>query len=301
MNHPANIDPNRIPDDLLAELYPEDPPPTVRARLLRRVGQAATASRIAAAHGVGAAGVLFDVLPNVHWNGEPIATHRPVVIVGGYGSRPEFYRLLARSYREAGIGSVHIVPLIENAYSDIRENILRLENIIDGLGCDVDIVGHSEGGLIARGFVKFRNAADRVPHVVTICSPNQGLTFDRLDPVRLVKSPVARRASQVARQRLAPLIELLSSVALQQMLAGSEFMRELNATPATPEPTQWLSISSRHDGVVPFATMDLPDAANVTNVTMETTWRNGNHAAIATTNEEAFRTTLSFLSHGRDQ
>jgi triacylglycerol esterase/lipase EstA (alpha/beta hydrolase family) len=191
---------------------------------------------------------------------------------------------------------VHIVPLINNAYADIHENITRLEHIVDGLGCKVDIVGHSEGGLIARAYVKFRDAAENVPHVVTIGTPNQGLTFDRYDPSRLIRNEIARRATGIARKRMAPLVEQLSSAALNQMLAGSDFMTELNARPATPGPTKWLSMGSPHDLIVPYDTTALPSARNVEHRKLSTGWVNGSHAGIATTNVEAFRATLHFLS-----
>lgn len=267
----------------------------LRARAVRRASRLAAAGRIATARAVSAAGALYDVLPPLQWAGEPFQQERPLVIVGGYASSPGFYRLLARSYEAAGATTVHVLPLIDNAYADLRENIRRLRHYVEGLECEIDIVGHSEGGLIARGYCKFDGGTERVRHLVTLGTPNDGISFDRLDPARFVPHDTVRRASELARAAIAPLVEELSSVALGQMRVGSPFMRELNADPATPGPTQYLAVASRHDGVIPFESAALRDAPNVANVTLEDGWLLGNHAAIATTSHRAFEVTLDFL------
>ncbi len=272
-----------------------DDQPT-RSRFVRSVDTAAALGRWAAVRGVEQFARGLSTRPPLRSGRLPRATGRPLIIVGGYGSSPELYQLFARSFATAGIDAVHVVPLIENAFSDIHQNAELVSHYISGLGSDVDIVAHSEGGLISRAYLKFHGGTQRVRHLVTIGTPHRGLppTFRTL-PAGAEEA--VRRAREVAHRHLGSLWEQVASTAIRQMLEGSEFMTALNDTPATPGPTTYCAIASRHDGIIPFAAASLPDADNVANVTINEGWARGNHAAITTTNGTVFRAALQFLHH----
>lgn len=229
-----------------------------------------------------------------HWDGPSVDHDRALVIVGGYAGSVDFYDLLRRSYEAAGIRRVAVMPPVDHAFADIRVSAERLATMVELLGGEVDIVGHSEGGLVARWFVKMLDKRSVARHVVTLGTPNRGLPVRAQDYPRLERFTAARRlhslADTVAHRTVIP----IASVALRQMLRGSDFMEELGTTVPHGN-THYLALRSRWDGVVPFSAADLPEADNVANVSLRAGARHGNHAAIASTSLEAFKASLSMI------
>lgn len=228
------------------------------------------------------------------WHGPPVRHDRALVIVGGYAGSPDFYTFLRRSYEDAGIRRVAVMPPVDNAFADIRASAERLAVTVQLLGGEVDIVGHSEGGLMARWFVSQLGGDEHVRHVVTLGTPNRGLPVRIEDYPWLERFSTARRAHKaidaVANRTVIP----IASVALRQMLRGSEFMETLG-TDVPAGPTRYLAVRSRWDGVVPYGSADLPSADNVANVSLTSGPRLGNHAAIASTSDEAFQASMAFV------
>lgn len=228
------------------------------------------------------------------WHGPRPAHDRALVIVGGYAGSIDFYDLLRRSYEAAGIRRVAVMPPVENAFADIRASAERLATMVRLLGGEVDIVGHSEGGLMARWFVKELDGGDVVRHVVTLGTPNRGLPVRIEDYPWLERFSTARRVHQVADAIAHRTVVPMASVALRQMLRGSEFMETLG-TSVPPGRTEYLAVRSKWDGVVPYGSADLPPADNVANVSLRCGPRLGNHAAVASTSPEAFSAGMSFV------
>jgi pimeloyl-ACP methyl ester carboxylesterase len=232
--------------------------------------------------------------PIVPWDGPRVTHDRALVIVGGFAGSIDFYGLLRRSYEGAGFRRVAVMPPVDYAFADIRESAERLATIVSLLGGEVDIVGHSEGGLMARWFVKELDGADVVRHVVTLGTPNRGLPVRIEDYPWLERYSSARRVHKVvdavARQTVLP----MASVALRQMLRGSEFMETLGSEVPAGR-TQYMAIRSKWDLVVPFGSADLPPAENVANVSLRGGARLSNHAAIASTSPEAFRAAMTLV------
>lgn len=232
--------------------------------------------------------------PIHRWEGPKLTHDRALVIVGGFAGSIDFYNLLRRSYEGAGFRRVAVMPPVENAFADIRTSAERLETIVRLLGGEVDIIGHSEGGLMARWFVKELGGADVVRHVVTLGTPNRGLPVRIEDYPWLERFSTARRVHKVIDTVAHRTVIPMASVALRQMLRGSEFMDTLGVE--VPEGrTRYLAIRSKWDGVVPYGSADLPDAPNVANVSLRSGPRLGNHAAIASTSPEAFTASMSFV------
>jgi len=228
------------------------------------------------------------------WHGGHVEHDRALVIVGGFAGSMDFYTLLRRSYEGAGIRRVAVMPPVDNAFADIRESAERLATMVHLLGGEVDIVGHSEGGLMARWFVKELGGDQVVRHVVTLGTPNRGLPVRIEDYPWLERSSAARRLHAVVDTVANRTVMPMASVALRQMLRGSEFMETLGATVPDGD-TQYLAIRSRWDGVVPYGSADLPPAPNVANVSLRAGARLSNHAAIASTSAEAFEAAMTFV------
>lgn len=280
----------------------------------------------------------------VPYEGEPIDTGRPLIFVGGYASSNGLYNMIARTYEAAGVLEVHIFPLGDHAFGDIRENAKRLATFVQRVGGDrsVDIVAHSAGGLIARTYLQLLGGTARVAHLVTIGTPHYGVAAIGAAGIALplpsdvapIVQPLVQKALPLASgavlrgtamarrmtrphpvaragvEKALPMVTQLAaagvatvrsgldagaSPALKQMLQTSPFMRELNASDLAPGPTQYLSIASKNDGVVPLAHAHLPIADNVANVTLTDSRVTGNHVGIVSVNSAALHATLEFL------
>jgi triacylglycerol lipase len=95
-------------------------------------------------------------------------------------------------------------------------------------GCErIDLVGHSEGGLIGRYYVQKLDGARRVRHLVTLATPHRGT-------------------------RWAYSGHLVSHVlpSLRQMVPGSPLLRDL-ADESFPASVRLTSISSQRDSICP--------------------------------------------------
>lgn len=232
--------------------------------------------------------------PPHRWTGAAVTHDRAVVVVGGYAGSAEFYSLLRRSYEASGIRRVAVMPPVEYAFGDIRRSAERLAMLVRLLGGEVDLVCHSEGGLMARWYVEQLDGADRVRHIVTLGTPNRGLPVRIEDYPVLERSAAARRVHKLADTVANRTVLPMTSMALRQMLRGSEFMETLGyQVPAGR--TEYLAIRSKWDLVVPHSAADLPPGPNVANVDLRSGPRYGNHAAIASTSREAFDASMTFV------
>jgi triacylglycerol esterase/lipase EstA (alpha/beta hydrolase family) len=122
----------------------------------------------------------------------------------------------------------------------------------------VDLVGHSQGGMMPRYYINFLGGAARVATFVALAPSNYGTTLDGL--------------TQLGRQLsiIMPINGALSTVctACVQQEEGSAFLKTLNASP-TVAGVNYTVIESVDDEVVtPYTNAFLPAAANVTNITV---------------------------------
>jgi triacylglycerol esterase/lipase EstA (alpha/beta hydrolase family) len=122
----------------------------------------------------------------------------------------------------------------------------------------VDLVGHSQGGMMPRYYINFLGGAARVATFVALAPSNYGTTLDGL--------------TQLGRQLsiIIPINGALSMVctACVQQEEGSAFLKTLNATPTVPG-VNYTVIESWDDEVVtPYTNAFLPAAPNVTNITV---------------------------------
>ncbi|HTZ24907.1 MAG TPA: alpha/beta fold hydrolase [Streptosporangiaceae bacterium] len=123
----------------------------------------------------------------------------------------------------------------------------------------VDLVGHSQGGMMPRYYISFLGGASKVDKLVALAPSNYGTTLDGLtvlgDTLGL----------------LAPVNSVLSTTceACVEQEMGSSFLATLNADP-TVSSVSYTVIESRDDEVVtPYTNAFLPAGPNVTNVTLQ--------------------------------
>jgi triacylglycerol lipase len=114
----------------------------------------------------------------------------------------------------------------------------------------VSIVGHSEGGMMPRYYIRFLGGAAKVRDLIGLSPSNHGTE----NPLILEGAAMGCRACA------------------QQEAIGSPFLNRLNAGAATPGPVDYTVIQTMYDEVViPYTSAFLHGpAARVTNVTLQT-------------------------------
>ena len=123
----------------------------------------------------------------------------------------------------------------------------------------VDIVGHSQGGMMPRYYINFLGGASKVDKLVALAPSNYGTTLDGLT------------ALGQALGLLAPINSLLSTTceACVQQEVGSSFLATLNADPTVPS-VSYTVIETKDDEVVtPYTNAFLPAGSNVTDITLQ--------------------------------
>ncbi|MFD6639061.1 lipase family alpha/beta hydrolase [Micromonospora chalcea] len=163
------------------------------------------------------------------------ATADPVIVVGGLSGISIAYEPLAARLRADGY-RVSIYQLPNLGLGDIRESARALSSYVDRVraatgAARVDLVGHSEGGLVSRWYVKYLGGAATVDQYVSLGSPQYGTYV----------------ANLVAFLGLG---SCAGVIACQQMTIGSSFLADLNAGDDTPGPVRWATVRTWQDELV---------------------------------------------------
>ena len=123
----------------------------------------------------------------------------------------------------------------------------------------VDLVGHSQGGMMPRYYINFLGGAGKVNDFVALAPSNHGTTFDNLTNLANLLG--------VAGEINGSLGSVCAACVEQEQ--GSAFLANLNAAP-TVSGVRYTVIESVDDEVVtPYTSAFLPAAANVTNITVQ--------------------------------
>jgi len=160
---------------------------------------------------------------------------RPVVLLHGFASTPHMLALVARHVR------VHLKrpllrPNLGLGFGDLARAAERVHAAIAASSArEVDVVGHSLGGVVATYLLKRLDRGRRVRRVVTLGAPHMG-------------APLAW---------LGMAATLGLSTAMSQLRPGSAFLAELSAAPV-PAGSELFALAGEADAVVPerFAGLD---------------------------------------------
>lgn len=231
------------------------------------------------------------------WKAKPNKEHpRPVVLVHGtFGNALDYWVLTAPMLAAAGFtvfrldyGAIAGVPFlhgldsIENSANQLAEFV---DKVLDSTGAEkVDIVGHSQGGMMPRFYLKFLDGASKVNSLVSLAPSNHGMP--ELGMVKLAKQFAG--AEQ--------LISVTMPPACADQTAGSPLMTKLNADGDTVPGVKYLVIASSHDEVVAPYTSAFLKGSRVKNVTLQDLYPLdiSNHGAMAA-HPLAFREVIKYL------
>jgi triacylglycerol esterase/lipase EstA (alpha/beta hydrolase family) len=205
-----------------------------------------------------------------NWSCKPTAAHpRPVILVHGtFADMSDSWQALspllfdhgycvfALNYGSfAGSGALGIY-----ATGPIEDSAAQLEAFVNrvlaatGAG-QVDIVGHSQGGMMPRYYLKFFGGAAKVHTLVGLAPSNHGTT---LDGIFTLESHFPGANATEA-----------DCPACAEQEAGSPFITKLNAGGDTVPGVDYTVIESRNDEVVTPYQSAFVDGPNVTNITLQ--------------------------------
>ena len=188
----------------------------------------------------------------------PTATRpTPVILVHGtIGDRRHLLEPLGKALKAAGF-CVYAPDYGNRALEDVVASAQQLadfvEKVRESTGADkVSMVGHSQGGMMPRYYIKFLGGAPYVDDLVGIAPSNHG---SRIAP---------------SNNPLRAVLPGLVCVSCDQQAWGSEFLKNLNAGDETPGDVSYTQITTRFDEVVvPHTSGYLTPGPNTTNITLQ--------------------------------
>jgi triacylglycerol esterase/lipase EstA (alpha/beta hydrolase family) len=209
---------------------------------------AATAPRIAAAKRVAA-----RLAGANNWSCRPSAQHpEPVILVHGtFASAAIAWPVLSPRLAANGY-CVFALDYGNGGLNHVAQSAAQLKVFVDGVRAAtgarrVDIVGHSQGGMMPRYYIRFLGGAAYVNDLVGIAPPNHGTTSDLAHVLG---------------------IGIFCPACVDQQ-AASPFMNQLNAGHDTEPGVDYTVVSTRYDLVVTPYQSQFLSGSRVTNVTLQ--------------------------------
>ncbi|MEP9363918.1 alpha/beta fold hydrolase [Nocardioides sp. CN2-186] len=189
------------------------------------------------------------------WSCEPTAARpEPVILVHGtFGDKKSLLDDLSSAIVDEGF-CVFSLDYGNRGTGDIVESARQLqaftEKVLAATGATkVSMVGHSQGGMMPRYYIKFLGGDAVVDDLVGLSPSNHG--------TEIVGSPDDPWTGLVC-------------PACSQQAAGSAFLTKLNAGDETPGDVSYTQISTKYDEVVvPYTSAFLADGPRTTNVTIQ--------------------------------
>ena len=181
------------------------------------------------------------------------ATRDPVIVVAGTFSPGIANEPLALRLRADGYDA-YVFQLPALGLGDIRESARALDRFADDIrartgASRVDLVGHSQGGLVARAYIKYEGGANEVDSVVSLGAPHYGAVLANI-------------------ARVFTLGTCVGVTSCHQMAAGSSFLADLNAGDDTIGNVRYTNLYTQFDEIVfPVTNATMQDGA--TNVRIQ--------------------------------
>ncbi|MGW2133322.1 esterase/lipase family protein [Streptomyces coelicoflavus] len=206
------------------------------------------------------------------WNDytcEPSAAHpRPVVLVHGtFGNSVDNWLGLAPYLKNRGYcvfsldyGQLPGVPLF-NGLGPVEKSAGQLAAYVDKVltatgAAETDLVGHSQGGMMPRYYLKFLGGADKVNALVGIAPSNHGTTLSGL--TRLL--PYFPGVEDLLNEH---------TPALADQIVGSDVLTRLNAGGDTVPGVRYTVLATKYDEVVTPYRSQFLDGPGVRNVLLQ--------------------------------
>ncbi|MGP3998712.1 alpha/beta fold hydrolase [Streptomyces sp. 8N706] len=196
------------------------------------------------------------------WSCEPTAEHpEPVVLVHGtFETMAKNWPTLSPRLKNEGY-CVFALNYGGNAMGPIAQSAKELESFVGAVmgatgAKKVDLVGHSQGGMMPRYYIKYLGGATQVDDLVGIVPSNHGTEG-------VIAPPPEFENSENSENSACP--------ACDEQQAGSEFLTDLNAKDETPAGPYYTVVTTRYDEIVtPYTSAFLNGSdREVTNITLQ--------------------------------
>jgi len=207
------------------------------------------------------------------WSCRPSAGHpNPVILVHGTLANENFswqalspmlanagYCVYAFNYGADASTAGHFYGLADIARSAGQLATFTSKVLAATGAAQVDLVGHSQGGMMPRYYIQFLGGAPHVHMLVGLAPSNQGTTVDGLGTLASLFGDIGL-----------PVLSLAGCVSCTQQLVGSTFLQHLNAAGGISSAVRYVVIESKFDEVVtPYRNAFLPAAPTVQNVLLQ--------------------------------
>ncbi len=207
-----------------------------------------------------------------NWSCKPSAAHpRPVILVHGtFGDMSDSWQALSPllynhgycvfalnygSYAGSGLLGIYATGEIAASAKQLASFVNR---VLAATGAGkVDIVGHSQGGMMPRYYLRFLGGASKVHTLVGLASSNHGTTVDGLFTLASFFP-----GADAFLGALCP--------ACSEQKAGSTFLTHLNGGGDTVPGVSYTVIESANDEVVTPYTSAFLTGSHVTNIRLQT-------------------------------
>jgi triacylglycerol lipase len=187
------------------------------------------------------------------------ATRDPVIVIEGTGSMQPLLPILDLNLLidrlESDGHRAFVFRLPGGGLGDIRDTAAEFRPFVDQVlrqtgASKVDLIGHSQGGLVGRYYIKYLGGATKVDSMIGLAAPHYG--------------------SQVANLVfLYGVLDCLGFAFCQQSVTGSQFLRDLNGDDDTYGNVAYTNFGTVLDEIVVPYTNSFQRSAGATNVTIQ--------------------------------
>lgn len=207
------------------------------------------------------------------WNCQPTAAHpRPVILLHGlFGSMSSLTaissRLKEQGYCVYALNYGGNETTAASGYqvfglAPIEQSAAQLSTFVDRVlastgTTQVDIVGHSQGGMMPRYYMQFLAGAPKVNHLVGIAPDNHGSSLQGMNNLALTIPYLP----EVVADSWCP--------SCRQNLTGSSFMNLLNSSGDTIPGVRYTVISTKYDQVATPYTSQALSGPNTNNIVLQ--------------------------------
>ncbi|MGC4933568.1 esterase/lipase family protein [Gordonia sp. DT30] len=219
------------------------------------------------------------------WHCRPTKGHKPVVLVHGtWENAYNNWAMISPALKRAGYCvyalNYGIAPLsqgggvaalLPGAYAtgDITKSGTQLGEFVDHVlkstgATKVNMVGHSQGGITARQYLRYDGGAAKVEHLVTLGATNNGTSLDGI-------GTLGRTINNLGIDVLGPIALGVGTSGIQQVY-DSVFINHLNAGGKYAiGDVKYTIVGTRYDEVTtPYqSTFFPPGTPNTTNITLQ--------------------------------
>jgi triacylglycerol esterase/lipase EstA (alpha/beta hydrolase family) len=206
----------------------------------------------------------------------PTASHPyPVILVHGtFENESLNWQALSPTLANAGfcvytfnygatLSSLNTFDGLNYIEDSAQELATEVNNVLSSTGASqVDIVGHSQGGMMPRYYIDFLGGASKVNTLVGLAPSNHGTTLNGL-------ATLASNLTNAGFNVNSIMTSTLDAPSLVEQEAGSTFLANLNANGDTVPGPKYVVIETTDDEVVtPYSSAFLT-GSNVTNITIQ--------------------------------